>query len=122
MKLHTLGGIAINIVNPLRSTVNNTMLNAKLRVMINGRKIGFLSVDKEPLKITGSTGNTHGASTVSTPPIKEVKYKSIYTVLRILYYVSSIVCNVSYKLLVKSLISLEKLLVPSNACARALTL
>jgi|GEM_PF-1168922 len=67
--VHTVWGISISAVDALSTMVNNVINTAVDNIMINGLYRCFDHND--PHKITGNTGSTHGASTLSTPAINE---------------------------------------------------
>jgi len=72
-----LAGIFIKTVATLRSKVNTTTDTASEAVIMTGFNLLPVSAT-DPLKITGRSGSTHGASTVKTPAINDMKANVIF--------------------------------------------
>jgi hypothetical protein len=68
-------GISINAVETLRITVKSTTESASENVTKYGYHFCFS--EREPARITGSTGRTQGASTVKIPAKNETKRRVI---------------------------------------------
>lgn len=79
MVVQTVWGILISAVDTLSNTVNNVMNTAVDKIITNGLYRWLDHNDHH--KITGSTGSTHGASTLSTHAINDKIAKDIIVVM-----------------------------------------